>query len=184
MYAVLFRIGSHEVHAYAFALTLAFASGIALACVRARRQALDPRVVIDASIVIILAALVGSRSMGGFATQGLSPTAGGSWAPLLNPFARDGTRLVGLSVTGGLPLAAAAALFLLAWRRVPVLVYADLLAPSVALGEAITRLGCFLNGCCHGPYATGPGAYTFRRAASPRGLSPASRFIPRSSTLR
>ena len=32
----------------------------------------------------------------------------------------------------------------------PVLVTADVLAPSVALGEGITRIGCFLNGCCYG----------------------------------
>ena len=32
-------------------------------------------------------------------------------------------------------------------RGLPVLRYADVAAPSVALGEAITRIGCFLNGC-------------------------------------
>ena len=27
---------------------------------------------------------------------------------------------------------------------------ADALAPSITIGYAITRVGCFLNGCCHG----------------------------------
>ncbi len=26
----------------------------------------------------------------------------------------------------------------------------DLIAPYIALGQAIGRLGCFLNGCCYG----------------------------------
>ncbi len=34
--------------------------------------------------------------------------------------------------------------------RLPVLRYADAAVPAVALGYAITRVGCFLAGCCYG----------------------------------
>lgn len=34
--------------------------------------------------------------------------------------------------------------------RPPLLRAMDVGAPSVVLGEGITRIGCFLNGCCHG----------------------------------
>ena len=30
---------------------------------------------------------------------------------------------------------------------------ADLVAPGIILAQAIGRVGCFLNGCCHGPEA-------------------------------
>jgi phosphatidylglycerol:prolipoprotein diacylglycerol transferase len=35
-------------------------------------------------------------------------------------------------------------------HRLPLLPLADLYAPALALGHAIGRVGCFLNGCCFG----------------------------------
>lgn len=39
----------------------------------------------------------------------------------------------------------------------------DIVAPAMALGEGITRLGCFLNGCCFGTPTALPWAVTFPR---------------------
>ncbi len=46
----------------------------------------------------------------------------------------------------------------------------DLIVPYVALGEAITRVGCFLSGCCWGTVAAGfpgvmfpPGSHAYRQ---------------------
>ena len=56
----------------------------------------------------------------------------------------------GLVVYGSL-LAGGAALTAFVWRyRVPGLALSDLVAPSVVLGMAIGRIGCFFNGCCYG----------------------------------
>jgi phosphatidylglycerol:prolipoprotein diacylglycerol transferase len=38
-------------------------------------------------------------------------------------------------------------------------------APAMALGEAMTRVGCFLNGCCYGVPWDGPWALTFPRGS-------------------
>ena len=35
-------------------------------------------------------------------------------------------------------------------QGLPVWGVADSLAPSIALGTALGRVGCFLNGCCYG----------------------------------
>jgi phosphatidylglycerol---prolipoprotein diacylglyceryl transferase len=35
-------------------------------------------------------------------------------------------------------------------KQIAFLQIADLLAPSLALAYAFTRIGCFLNGCCYG----------------------------------
>lgn len=35
-------------------------------------------------------------------------------------------------------------------KKIPVLKALDLLAPYIALGQAIGRIGCLLNGCCYG----------------------------------
>jgi phosphatidylglycerol:prolipoprotein diacylglycerol transferase len=45
--------------------------------------------------------------------------------------------------------------------RVPLLATADLMAPSLILGQAIGRIGCLLNGCCFGGPCELPWAVTF-----------------------
>ena len=56
----------------------------------------------------------------------------------------------GLAWQGGLVTGTLTALFLMKKKRMPVASTLDLLAPYIALGQAIGRLGCFLNGCCYG----------------------------------
>ena len=43
--------------------------------------------------------------------------------------------------------------------------FLDAGAPAMALGEAMTRLGCFLNGCCYGVPWNGPLAVVFPPAS-------------------
>ena len=40
-------------------------------------------------------------------------------------------------------------------KKIPFLPYADVSAPSVGIGIFLTRIGCFLNGCCYGASNTG-----------------------------
>ncbi len=63
----------------------------------------------------------------------------------------------GLAWQGGLIAAIAVAIFYLRKNRLPVLKFLDLATPYGALGQSIGRIGCFLNGCCHGkPVWWGP----------------------------
>jgi phosphatidylglycerol:prolipoprotein diacylglycerol transferase len=105
----------------------------------------------------------------------------GSWLQALNPLSLGGSSVPGLSMLGGVGLAAAATVAWLARHGMPVLRTADVLAPSVALGEGVTRLGCFLNGCCFGmpcdhafclrfPGGTGAGAAFAGQAVHPTQL--------------
>jgi len=50
-------------------------------------------------------------------------------------------------------------------RGTPFLQGADVIAPYLALGEAITRIGCFLNGCCYGTPTTAPWAVRFSQGS-------------------
>ncbi len=50
------------------------------------------------------------------------------------------------------------------WRRkIPLLKWADVSAPSVILGTGITRIGCFLYGCDYGQRSDAPWALSFPR---------------------
>lgn len=61
----------------------------------------------------------------------------------------------GLVFYGGLILAIATGIYYLKLRGLRIWFVGDIIAPSVALGLAFGRLGCFLNGCCYGKLATG-----------------------------
>jgi phosphatidylglycerol:prolipoprotein diacylglycerol transferase len=61
----------------------------------------------------------------------------------------------GLAYYGGFLFAAAFGLHYARKHRLGMWRAADLVAPWVAFGLALTRLGCFLNGCCFGKPTTG-----------------------------
>ena len=67
----------------------------------------------------------------------------------------------GLEVYGGVITAMVLAVFYLAVRRHSVRWYMDILAPSLALGMGLGRIGCFLNGCCWGTVCDQPWAVQF-----------------------
>lgn len=150
MHPILFRIGGYEVSSYGVALALAFAVGIAIARRRARAVAIDEERVVDTCLIALVASLVGARALWVITHLDAFSGPDGSWLQAFNPFAGRRVGLAGLSMMGGVALATVSSLAYLAWRRVPLLPAADLLAPSVLLGEGITRIGCFLNGCCYG----------------------------------
>src|SRR5690606_24018629 len=84
----------------------------------------------------------------------------------------------GLEFYGGLVLATVLAPLWLKFReRVSVRWYQDIVAPSVALGLAIGRIGCFLNGCCYGGVCALPWAVTLP-AGSPAAVTQWQRELP------
>ena len=56
----------------------------------------------------------------------------------------------GLAWQGGLIAGVICALMFIKIKKLPLLSTLDLAAPYIALGQAIGRVGCFLNGCCQG----------------------------------
>lgn len=81
------------------------------------------------------------------------------WAPgmsMAEAFSRNGS-----SIYGGLLASLVVAAGMTYARNVPTLAFLDGCAASLALGEAVTRLGCFAAGCCYGRASHGPLAVTF-----------------------
>jgi hypothetical protein len=56
----------------------------------------------------------------------------------------------GLVYYGSLIGAALAFIIYVRWKKLSGWKIADILAPSIALGNAFGRIGCLLNGCCYG----------------------------------
>jgi phosphatidylglycerol:prolipoprotein diacylglycerol transferase len=67
----------------------------------------------------------------------------------------------GLAYYGGFIFASAFGLYYARKHRLGMWKMADLAAPWIAFGLALTRIGCFLNGCCYGKLSSLPWAVQF-----------------------
>jgi phosphatidylglycerol:prolipoprotein diacylglycerol transferase len=67
----------------------------------------------------------------------------------------------GLSFHGGLIGAVGAAYIYTRIKRIDFLSMLDLCSPGLAIAYGITRIGCFLNGCCYGVPTSLPWAVRF-----------------------
>ena len=128
----------------------AFLAAILFSLRSSRREGADPRAMYWAGASAILFGLWGGYLLG-FVYYG---TDGRPWAWLR--FWSGGRAEYGGLLAGMLAIA-----IYLRIRRLPFLRYADAIAPAVALGTAIGRLGCFLNGDDFGTRTTLPWAVTF-----------------------
>ncbi len=141
MYPVLLETPWFTVFTYSVVADVAFLTGLGLAVWEARRLGIPRRDALQAGFWTLLGAGLGGRIL----------------YARLHWLAYDSDRLGllrfwegGLSWYGAL-IGGAAFLLLYAWAvRRSFWPYADAAAPALALGQAIGRLGCLLNGCCYG----------------------------------
>ncbi len=152
MYPVFFTIpGVHlDVAGYGVAMMVAFLVTIVWAANRAAKSGANPDVILNCGFIALLGGVLGGRVMyvvhywDEFMARG---------SPLEVIIAIVDVRKGGLEVYGGF-LAAVLGVFIYLWRWGHSLRwYFDIVAPSVALGFGIGRIGCFLNGCCWGGLA-------------------------------
>jgi phosphatidylglycerol:prolipoprotein diacylglycerol transferase len=149
MYPVLFDInlgflglGVAQFRTYSLMLLIAFVVAIIVFWILVkRRTTIDTSIVSDLAFWVIVGVVVGARLAYVFM----------HWSE----FASDPVAIFkiwegGAVYYGGFILAFGfGALYL--WRKkIPVVPLLDMIAPVVALGEGIGRLGCFFNGCCFG----------------------------------
>lgn len=151
MYPTLFRIPFlpdwlADVKSYGAAMTVAFLTGIWLACRRADRSRGNADVVLNIGFISLIFGVAGARAM--FVLHYWDTR----FANQPNPIAEIiNIRAGGLEFWGGPLLAVPAlAIYLKFIAKASVRWYLDMTAPSLAWGLAITRIGCFLNGCCWG----------------------------------
>lgn len=141
---------------------LACWSALGLALHRARRGGIDPQQVVHLALWLFPGGMVGARLM--FAAQ--HPEAMHGPEDLVR-VGQGGIVFYGC-LLGGLVGAA------IAWARrpFPFGAMADAVAPALALGVALGRLGCFCNGCCFGGPCSWPWAVRF-----PAGTLPWARHL-------
>ena len=151
MHPILCRIplpfgwGAIPIHTYGLMLMLAFLMGTALTVRRAQRAGIRAELVLDLALYALVAGIIGARAAFLIFDDGWNDPA--SEHPLLDMVS---IWKGGLTFQGGLVLGLAVCLWYMRSHRLPVGKIADLFAPGLALGVALGRVGCFLNGCCWG----------------------------------
>jgi len=160
MRQVLFTIPifGWPIFGYGTMLVLAFLSSTWLAWWRARRERLDPDVILDMAFWVFLFGMVGARLF--YCVEYWGTEIKTLWEVL--QYWKGGIVLYG-GVIG------ATIAFFVYWRSrpFPLRPYMDVLAPSIAIGIMFGRLGCFLNGCCYGYPCQLPWAVSFPRHSPP-----------------
>ncbi|MEX2173171.1 MAG: prolipoprotein diacylglyceryl transferase family protein [Pirellulaceae bacterium] len=153
------------VRGFGVMLMLATIAGVGLGVYRARQMGLDPEVMYSLAFCMFLAGIVGARLfyvVQNWQEEFQQPTIAATLGALLN--VTKGGLVVFGSVLAALPVG----IWFLRKRGLPVLAIADVIAPSMVVGQAIGRIGCFLNGCCFGGVClTAPYAMTFPAESPP-----------------
>jgi phosphatidylglycerol:prolipoprotein diacylglycerol transferase len=157
MHPILFEIAGWPIYAYGLLLALAYLVGLQLAVVRARRRGVDASRVMDLGIYLIIAALVGAKLMLVIVDFDYFAERPGEILSLVR---------AGGVFYGGLLAALGVALWLVRRYRLDLWTTADLMAPGIALGHVVGRLGCLLAGCCYGRPTDVPWAITFTSPAA------------------
>lgn len=141
MHRELLHVGNFTLYSFGLMVIAGFIAGAMLASWLARKRGLPGEAFMDGAMVMLFAGVAGARLL--FVLLNWKDYAGhlGDVAAIWKG---------GMSFHGGL-VAGAAAGIVYVWRRgLPVLALADAAAPGLALGYAIGRIGCLLNGCCYG----------------------------------
>lgn len=158
MHPVLFKIFTFPIHSYGFMLALSFLLGIWFSSYRAKKMGLNPEVIADVGFWVILSAIIGARL---YYVLLHFEEFNGNITAIFNPFHGGAIGIGGLVMYGGFIGAIIAGFIFFKIKKLPFLPYADALAPGVGIGICLTRIGCFLNGCCMGAASSGPLAVSF-----------------------
>jgi phosphatidylglycerol:prolipoprotein diacylglycerol transferase len=162
MQQVLFTIpifGGLKVYGYGAMLVLAFVGSTWMATWRARRERLNPDVILDMAFWIFLTGLIGARLF--YCIQYWGQKDLKTLWDVLQYW--NG----GIVFYGGILGGTMAFLLYRYFRPFPLRPYLDVMAPAIAVGTLFGRLGCFLNGCCYGDRCDLPWAVSFPKPSPP-----------------
>jgi phosphatidylglycerol:prolipoprotein diacylglycerol transferase len=148
MFPEIFRIGPFALRSYGLMLALSFFIGLYYVYRKAKKEGVSQNFVLNLGFLVILAGIIGARLF--FVFFHWSEFSG-NLLNAFNPFA-SGTQIgiAGLNLYGGVVFAVATAVIYCLLKKQRLWQIFDIFAPAIALGIFLTRIGCFLNGCCFG----------------------------------
>ena len=164
MYPELFHIGPLPVRAYGLLLALSFVLGVLYIKRVVERDGKPFEPYLTIATLMILGGVVGARLF--YVLFHLEEFAG-NWAATINPFQEGQFGIAGLNLYGGVLVALAATIWYCRRAKLSVLETFDYFSPTLGIGLAVTRIGCFLNGCCFGLPTSAPWGIKFPDGSIP-----------------
>ena len=152
MHPILIKLGPITIYSYGFFLAIGFILAIFYATREAKRVGIEPQKISDLAFYLIIAALVGSRLL-------FIITEPHDF--IENPFEVFKIWKGGLVFYGGFIGALATGIWYVKRHGMPIWRTSDIIAPAIALGQSLGRIGCFSAGCCYGKECDLPWAVTF-----------------------
>lgn len=142
MHPILIQIGTFTIRWYGVMIATACIVGVWLAGKEAERKGLGKDKVQDFALYAIIGAIFGARFYYVVLTD---------WTSFREyPLSVFALWQGGLAIHGAILGGLVVAVWYTRTRRIPFWTFADTLAPSLILGQAIGRIGCFFNGDAHG----------------------------------
>jgi len=154
VHSIAFEIGGITIYWYGIFAALGFLAAFWTAALRAPREKLTPEAITDLAPWLIGGAIVGARAF--YVVSYWNEEFAGK--PILEIFM---LRRSGLVYYGGLAGASLATILYARIKKYPLWKIADIIAPSIALGHAVGRIGCLMTGCCYGRPTNLPWAIHF-----------------------
>jgi phosphatidylglycerol:prolipoprotein diacylglycerol transferase len=152
---VVFSIGALEVRWYGIMVVLAVVAVIALAVLEARRVGIPEEHIYSVALWGIIGGILVSRLLHVI----------DKWDYYMaNP--RQIIGFAGLTVYGAV-FGALLAVLIYCWvKKLSFWQIGDVVAPGAIVGQAIGRIGCFINGCCYGLPTSLPWSVAYTNPAS------------------
>lgn len=141
MFPVLFEIADYKVHAYGFFIALGYLASLALLLYLAHQRKQPAGAFLDLAFIGIVTGVLGARIL--FIAINFKYY---RQFPMEALYVWKG----GLVFYGGLLLALPSCALYIWFRRMPLFATLDIMAPALAIGHSLGRIGCLGAGCCHG----------------------------------
>ncbi|HID74394.1 MAG TPA: hypothetical protein EYP56_00155 [Planctomycetaceae bacterium] len=151
------------IRGYGVMVLAGVAAAVALAVHRARRAGIDAEIIFGLAFWAFVPGIIGARLFYviEYWESFQRPTAVATLLEMIN------LTQGGLVVYGSLLGGVAGLTFYIRRQGLPLLATLDLITPSLLLGLALGRVGCFLNGCCYGGICDLPWAVRFPAGSPP-----------------
>jgi len=153
VHPIAFHLGRFPIHWYGVMVALGFMAGLWTASRRGLRGGVAAEKILDLGPWLILGAIAGARTLYVISY----------WREEFadHPMEIFMIQKGGLVFYGGLIGSSLACIIYVRLKKLPLWKFADILAPSVALGYVFGRIGCLLNGCCYGRVCDVPWAIQY-----------------------
>lgn len=158
----LLHIGSVTIYGYGLMIALGLVAAYTALELRAKRYQLDSEKIFGLYLTCAIGGLASAKLM--------------FWITEWRSFSADPLYYLrnfadGFVVFGGILGGILAGYLYCSARKLKFLAYFDLAMPSIALAQALGRVGCFLSGCCYGKETSSVLSVTFRESAyAPNGV--------------